>query len=173
MHPQFFPEVPRAAPCPWPRAPPTPRPARLRPGPYHRTPPPSTPLETPRARSALAWPGFVGMSAFVCPPAFVGPRRSLQRPRGLRTRRVSESLNSRRKSLLGPVSIVIKKRRSVFRANNQTRRSPLLLKLTELPLVLWSVALSTFVSVGSALGGRRNQPKGLRSRQHGRVGSTP
>ena len=32
------------------------------------------------------------------------------------------------------------------------RRSQRLLKLTEVPLVLWDVPLSTFVSVGSALG---------------------
>ena len=47
----------------------------------------------------------------------------------------------------------------------------LLLKLTEVVLLLRDVSLSTFVSVVSALGGLRNEPKRLRSRQHGRVGS--
>ena len=51
--------------------------------------------------------------------------------------------------------------------------TPLLLKLTDVPSLLWQDPLSTFVSVGSALGGLRNEPKGLRSRQRGRVGSTP
>ena len=50
---------------------------------------------------------------------------------------------------------------------------PLLLKLTGVPLFLSDVPLSTLVSVGSALGGLRNEPNGLRSHQHGRVGPTP
>ena len=41
------------------------------------------------------------------------------------------------------------------------RGNPLLLKLTEVPLLLWDVPLSTFVLEGSALGGLRNEPKGL------------
>ena len=39
---------------------------------------------------------------------------------------------------------------------------PLLLKIREVPLLLRSVSLSTFISVGSALGCLRNEPKGLR-----------
>ena len=40
------------------------------------------------------------------------------------------------------------------------------LKSMEVPILFSDVPLSTFVSVGSALGGLRNEPKGLRSRQH-------